>query len=170
MIGTQLNCPDSPVGKYNFTRIDYLRDYNSGVKLMPLFLWKKSYEIGVTEIDVQHHQLVNILNELSDAMMIKEGYKMVPQVLDKLEDYIQLHFTSEERLMHSSGYPNRDEHCKRHLNMTEKILELKKKSLEDKTPDPRELLDFLCGWLRNHILVEDKALGKHIRQIELGLR
>ena len=61
---------------------------------MPLFLWKRSYEIGVAEIDVQHRRLVGFINELSDAMMVKQGHRAVPHVLEELIDYIQLHFTT----------------------------------------------------------------------------
>ena len=39
---------------------------------MPLFLWKKNYEIGIAEIDTQHRNLVGIINGLSDAMMNKK--------------------------------------------------------------------------------------------------
>ena len=40
---------------------------------MPLFLWKKSYEIGIAENDTQHRNLVGIINELPDAMMTQKG-------------------------------------------------------------------------------------------------
>ena len=65
---------------------------------MPLFLWKKSYEIGIDEIDNQHRKLVGIINELSDAMMVQKGYKAVPHILEQLTDYIQFHFTTEEEI------------------------------------------------------------------------
>jgi hemerythrin len=35
-----------------------------------------------------------MINELSDAMIDQKGDKTVPQILQKLVDYIQLHFTT----------------------------------------------------------------------------
>ena len=49
---------------------------------MPLFLWKKNYEIGIAEIDTQHRNLVGIINGLSNAMMNKKGYVIVPHILE----------------------------------------------------------------------------------------
>ena len=66
---------------------------------MPLFLWKKNYEIGIAEIDTQLRNLVGIINGLSDAMMNKKGYVIAPYILEELEDYIQFHFTAEEEIM-----------------------------------------------------------------------
>ena len=89
---------------------------------MPLFLWKKSYEIGIAENDTQHRNLVGIINELSDAMITKKGYIVVPHILEKLEDYIQSHFTTEEEIMRDTKYPALDEHCQEHLAMTTKVI------------------------------------------------
>ena len=93
---------------------------------MPLFLWKKSYEIGIAEIDTQHRNLVGIINELSDAMMNQKGYKVVPHIIEKLVNYIQLHFTTEEEIMRETKYPDLDEHCQEHLAMTTKVAEFKR--------------------------------------------
>ena len=131
---------------------------------MPLFLWKKSYEIGVAEIDMQHRHLVGIINNLADAMMSKVGYRSVPLVLDELEAYIQLHFTTEEELMHDVNYPALAEHRQEHLGLTRKVLAFKKTYQQDQQFNPVELLDFLCNWLKNHIAVSDKALAKFVRK------
>ena len=63
---------------------------------MTLFLWKRSYEIGIAEIDMQHRRLVGFINELSDAMMMQQGHRTIPHVIEELVEYIQLHFTTEE--------------------------------------------------------------------------
>ena len=136
---------------------------------MPLFLWKKSYEVGIAEIDVQHRRLVGFINELSDAMMVKQGHRAVPHVLEELIDYIQLHFTSEEGLMQEMNYPALDEHCQEHLEMTKQILEFKARYSRDHDLSPSELLAFLCEWLKDHILASDKELGKYLRSTEMGL-
>lgn len=131
---------------------------------MPLFLWKKSYETGLAEIDVQHRRLVGMINELSDAMMERQGQRALPHVLEELVAYIQLHFTTEEEAMHVRNYPELDQHREAHLELTRKVLAFKDRYAREHDLDTREMLDFLCGWLKDHILVSDKAFGEYVRR------
>jgi len=133
---------------------------------MPLFLWKKSYEIGLTEIDTQHRNLVGIINELSDAMMNQKGYTVVPHILEKLVDYIQFHFTTEEEIMRDTKYPALDEHCHEHLAMTTKVIGFKRACAKNHEINIVEVLNFLCDWLKEHIAVSDKKLKAHIQTMD----
>lgn len=135
---------------------------------MPLFLWKKSYEIGVADIDLQHRRLVGLINELSDAMMVKHGYSTIPHILEELGDYVQLHFTTEETLMEKASYPGMAEHRNKHLALTEKFLAFKARYSQDHELNPKELLDFLCDWLKDHIMMSDKEFGTYLRSEGLG--
>jgi hemerythrin-like metal-binding protein len=136
---------------------------------MALFLWKKSYELGSPEVDMQHRRLVGLINELSDAMMLRQGYRAIPHVLEELVDYVQLHFTSEERLMNEMNYPALTEHREEHLDFTGKIIELKERYTRDHDVDAGELLRFMCEWLKNHIVARDQEFGRYMRRVEMGL-
>lgn len=136
---------------------------------MPLFLWKKSYELKIPEVDMQHRQLVGMINELSDAMMEQRGYRTVPHILEELVVYVQQHFADEQKVMMECHYPETDQHIKKHNEFTEKVVAFKGVYDQDHELDPRELLDFLCDWLVNHITVDDKAIAKHIRRVKLGV-
>lgn len=135
---------------------------------MTLFLWKKSYEIGVAEIDMQHRQLVGFINELSEAMMVKQGHRTVPHVIEELGAYILLHFTTEEALMEKSFYPGRADHHNKHLELTGKFLAFKDRYFQDQKLNPKELLDFMCNWLKDHIMMCDKEFGVYLRRAEMG--
>jgi hemerythrin len=130
---------------------------------MQLFPWNDSYEIGITEIDTQHRQLVDIINELSDAMIAQKGYKTAPQILQKLVDYIQLHFSTEEEIMRRGNYPALDKHRQEHHEMTGKVLEFRKNYSKNHEVSPSAVLGFLCDWLKNHILVSDKEYGRFLK-------
>ena len=130
---------------------------------MQLFPWDDSYEIGITEIDRQHRQLVDIINELADAMISQKGDKKVPQILQKLVDYIQLHFTTEEEVMRRENYPALDKQCREHLEMTGEVLELRKNYAKNHEISPSEVLGFLCDWLKNHILESDMEFGRFLK-------
>lgn len=134
---------------------------------MPLFLWKKSYEVGAPEIDLQHRRLVGLINDMSDAMMLRQGHRAVPRVLEELVNYISVHFTAEEGLMWQSNYPNLEEHRREHLEMTTKVVELKKRYDQGHDLTPHLLLTFLCDWLKTHIIVNDKEFGNFLRSVRL---
>ena len=131
---------------------------------MSLFLWKKSYETGIEEIDLQHRQLVCIINELSDAMMMQKGYMTVPHILEELVDYAQLHFTNEERIMDNAGYPALAEHQKEHLKLSEHIIQFQKDISHEHHVKSSEVLNFLCAWLKEHILVNDKEFASFFKK------
>lgn len=133
---------------------------------MPIFLWKKSYEIGVADLDMQHRHLVGLINELSDAMMLKQGFRAVPHVLDELVDYIQLHFTTEEAAMRDAHYHGLPGHSQEHLDLTGQVLEFKAEYASAHDLDPGELLTFLCDWLKIHILVSDNAFGRYLLRVD----
>lgn len=133
-----------------------------------LFLWKKSYEIGVAEIDMQHRRLVGMINELSDAMMERRGQRAVKHVLDELKDFIVEHFETEESVMEKSGYPDLPQHRIKHVELTRQVLEFREKARGDQQLEAIELLDFLCDWLRNHMMVFDKEVGKYLKDFNRG--
>ena len=135
---------------------------------MSLFLWKKSYETGAPEVDVQHRRLVGMINELSDAMMERQGQKAVAHVLDELTSYIELHFDTEEALMKKCSYPGLTRHSNQHILLTRQVLEFREKFRLEHEVQSKELLDFLCSWLKNHIMVDDKEFGEYLRKITKG--
>jgi len=91
----------------------------------------------------------------------------VPHVLEEMIDYIQLHFTTEEELMQRVKYPALDEHCQEHLEMTKQILQFKARYCREQNLSPGELLEFLCGWLKTHIVASDKEIAKHISGLKV---
>ena len=129
---------------------------------MPIFLWKKSYEIGYPKIDQQHRQLVNLINELADAMKFKEGHSIVDVILDSLIEYVQSHFTSEEKVMREISFPHYNEHRREHLQLTKKVLEFKKSYKNEGKINLGEFLDFLCDWLRAHLAGSDKNIASFL--------
>lgn len=136
------------------------------VKTMSLFLWKKSYEINIPDIDMQHRRLVGLINELSDAMMARAGQRAAPHILSELVDYIQLHFSEEEKLMEKINFPELSNHRQQHLEFAQQVLDFKERYSSEHVVDTPGLLNFLCDWLKGHILENDKAIAYFIRQAE----
>lgn len=130
---------------------------------MPLFLWKRSYETGIPEIDYDHRQLVGIINELYEAMKTGQGCEVINRTIDRLLEYSRRHFASEEGFMRACAYPDTAGHEQSHREMTERIVAMDaQRRAGGSVPSP-EMLTFLRDWLCTHIAIDDKKLGEFLR-------
>jgi hemerythrin len=80
---------------------------------MSLIQWKDDYSVNVKEIDAQHQQLVNMVNELHAAMREGKANQVLQDLLKKLIDNTGYHFSTEEKLMQTYNYPGYIYHKKR---------------------------------------------------------
>ncbi|MGV1100250.1 bacteriohemerythrin [Thiovibrio sp. JS02] len=126
---------------------------------MALITWKNDYSVNVKEIDEQHKQLINMINELHDAMLAKKGKDALMSVLTKLANYCVSHFALEEKLMSSHGYPEFAAHKDVHNKMTDKVKSLMADVQAGKTTISIEVMNFLKNWLDKHIMGTDKKYG-----------
>lgn len=131
---------------------------------MPLFIWKPSYEIGVNAIDMQHRQLVGMINELYEAMKVGHGQDAVVHVLHELVDYVQLHFNTEEEIMRDHYYPGLEEHVLEHLELTRHVMDFAEEQRTGQRIKTIDLMNFLRDWLTEHITVRDKKFGEFLQR------
>ncbi len=123
---------------------------------MALLNWKNDYSVNIREIDEQHKQLINMINELHDAMLAKKGKEALLSVLTKLANYCATHFAVEEKLMSGNGYPEYADHKEVHNKMTAKVKALMADVQAGKTTISIEVMNFLKNWLDKHIMGTDK--------------
>lgn len=117
--------------------------------------WSDQLSVGIEEIDAQHQMLVELVNEMHDAIRNKHGSDVVHDILDRLTDYTRIHFAVEESLMRILNYPGYEEHHAQHLDLIDHVIQLQKKVASGKTAIGFELMHFLKTWLTKHILEED---------------
>jgi hemerythrin len=129
------------------------------VYLMAYFDWDEKYSVGVKIIDQQHMRLVELLNELYEAMRSGRGKDVLQGVLDGLVDYTLSHFSTEEKLMDANSYPEKWLHKKEHTNLTRQVSELQAEYRTGKSTLTVEVSSFLKDWLVNHIQETDKRFG-----------
>lgn len=76
--------------------------------------WKSEYETGYKEVDDDHRQLITIASRI---LRSPESQKTLSQSIQKLKKILQVHFTHEEELMSSYGYPEMAQHAKVHRQL-----------------------------------------------------
>jgi hemerythrin len=126
---------------------------------MALFEWTDNYSVNVRQLDQQHEKLVDMINELYDAIKRGEDQTILRETLKKLLDYTAYHFVTEERLLQQNGYTQLDKHREEHNVLSWRVLDLRSRHESGEGVQASEVLDFLTGWLKNHIMNSDKKYG-----------
>jgi hemerythrin len=110
-------------------------------------------------MDNQHVAMIQMLNELYDAMMEGNALGITGPLLHKLVAYTQDHFAAEEQMMASSNYPGLQDHIARHRQLIEEVHRHVQAYERQNLFLPISLLHFLRDWLATHIQKEDRAYG-----------
>ena len=131
---------------------------------MSIIKWNADLSIGIEDIDDQHRQLINIINELHLAVEYHKGNETIVPILQKLRKYTDAHFEQEEDLLDKLNFPGKAEHVKRHREFLDKL-----ENLEERYGSSSELLtvhvrDFLLTWLFDHIKTYDMAYKQFLAQ------
>jgi len=134
----------------------------------PAFQWREEYNTNIRDVDNDHHELFIKANDLNKAITAGKGRPVLAKTLDFLIDYTVTHFEKEETLMREHGYPEYDAHRRKHLELTDEVLEMKKKFLENKVEMDVAFVSFLREWVINHILTEDRKMVPFFNEKGIG--
>ncbi len=126
---------------------------------MPLLTWNDSYSVKVRKFDDQHKKLIDLINQLHDAMMVGKGKDVMTDVLKSLVDYTRTHFAAEEAMMRLYNYPDYEQHKKEHNLLVVQVTDVQKQLGEGKMPITQSVMAFLKDWLQKHIQGNDKKYG-----------
>jgi hemerythrin len=130
--------------------------------IMALIKWKEEYSVKVPEIDEQHKKLIDLINQLADAMSVGKGRDVLKAVLAELVDYTEYHFRTEEGLLREHGYPGQDRHFQAHEQLTARAAELRALFEGGEARLSIDVMLFLSDWLNRHILGEDKQYAPYL--------
>jgi hemerythrin-like metal-binding protein len=120
---------------------------------------------GVAEQDTQHKKLIDLINQLNDAMQAGHSADVLGKVLTELVNYTVLHFSYEEKLMAQHKYEDTPAHKAEHAKFVATAGDLKKKFDAGNAVISVEIMNFLRDWLTNHIMKTDKKLGQALNKL-----
>lgn len=130
---------------------------------MSLITWGPSLLVNVRQSDLQHKRLVDIINELHEAMKNGAGQEQLDSVFEALASYTLIHFADEERLLEQHGYPITN-HRALHARFIERLQQYQqefKAGMLISLP----VMNFLKDWLVGHIQGDDKKYGEYLNGI-----
>jgi len=129
-----------------------------------LITWTEALETNQPEIDEQHKNLIDAFNSLHEAMARGRGREQVSKTLLFLTNYTVQHFRQEEAIMDQAGYPDAPRHKLMHHGLVVRLSALMKDYVVAPATLTGSTLDFLEGWLVEHIQAEDFRLATYLRE------
>jgi hemerythrin len=126
---------------------------------MAIMEWSPAFSVKVKKFDDQHKKLVDLVNQLHDAMKAGQGNVMLGNVLQSLITYTATHFKEEEQVMQANGYPELAQHKAEHEKLVSKVLDLQKQFQAGAGVLTLTVMSFLKDWLISHIQGVDKKYG-----------
>jgi hemerythrin len=130
---------------------------------MPIAVWSKMYETGNSEVDGQHQHLFSLINELQAAIGRDDKQEVLVRTLEELVRYTIEHFTTEERLMKDSGYPDFQNHKTLHADLIRQVIQVIDDYRSGTLVLATDLLRFLAIWLADHIQGQDMRMVAHLK-------
>ena len=113
---------------------------------------------GVAEIDGEHALELQVVRELQAALFAgdRAGAR---QLVERLTDFTNAHFLTEQLLMRRHAYPGYEAHQLEHDRLIDELGDLTR-ALDAGSPlDAREEAEKLERWLLAHMATTDQALG-----------
>jgi len=128
---------------------------------MQPFYWNRSFEIGIPLVDQQHYRLVELINQLGEAMGLERPLPEIHDLAGKLMAYAVEHFSDEEGLMAGSPLDEAEKelHLAAHRSFVEKAQGLATRTDLAQADVAQNILDFLTTWLVVHILGTDRKIA-----------
>jgi hemerythrin len=134
---------------------------------MPEFEWSEAMSVGVQALDSDHKCLVRIINLLDEVHDSKEASRTIETVLDTLMLYGRFHFAREEKVMATCEFPGTSFHMAEHQGFARYISTLRERYGRKADAEmASELLQYLTGWLRHHILIQDMAFKPYVMGVD----
>lgn len=136
------------------------------------FAFTDNYRTGIELVDDEHQRLFEIIrevNELVHAELLHDKFDEIMRILEELKDYTEVHFQDEEAYMESINYPELDIQKLTHAAFIERLVDIDLSELDEIDDNQQEylkdLIEFLLGWLSNHILKMDKKIGEFAKTL-----
>ena len=122
---------------------------------MPLIEWRKEFETGVVDVDHEHKQLVDLINQFHEEATAGASYPRIQDFLGEVFAKIAAHFALEESIMRKYAYDEYEAHKAEHEMLLDEIRDI----MDVTTPNYGEALSAAVrDWFVNHFKSKDARL------------
>ena len=130
---------------------------------MSLIEWRKEFETGIPDVDHEHRELVDLINELYEKLIADRGRdrEAVEAFLGEVFARISAHFALEETIMRKYRYDEYEAHKAEHEQLLDEIRDIMDDYAAGKYEDYEErLATAVRDWFVNHFKTRDARLHR----------
>lgn len=129
---------------------------------MSLITWKDEFSVGVAAADLEHRELIELINGLDAGMRKCATQTTVVETLGEIYARISAHFALEEKIMRKAGYDGFTTHKQDHERLLDELLDVID-SVDDAGRYDREGLSRdLDRWFSDHFRTHDARLHQKL--------
>lgn len=133
---------------------------------MPLMRWGGSLDVGVEEMNHDHKQILDLMNQIRDASEAGTGGESMIELVEDLERATLEHFNDEEAYMESIAYDGLPSHRAAHEELAKKLSFFADETTENDGRISHGFLMFMMLWLKGHIRGIDMKYGEAAAAID----
>jgi hemerythrin len=133
---------------------------------MELIHWDQKFCVSLPEINADHKELAQCINELYAAVAAGKERAEVKAFFGKVAQKFRAHFEHEEKLMSTHGYPGYDAHRADHQAVLSDIGDIAKDFADgvfDYDPE-KALAQRLTDWFLEHTRIYDTPMCEFLEQ------
>ncbi len=128
---------------------------------MTLIEWRKEFETGVAEVDHEHKELVDLLNELHAKLGAGASQDEISAFLGEVFGKISAHFALEETVMRKHKYDEYLAHKTDHEKLLDDLRDIMDSVEAGKFENYETALDTAVrDWFVNHFKTKDARLHR----------
>lgn len=134
---------------------------------MAFFEWKEEYSVGIHRIDIQHIEIIRLMNELFEAIRKGKQDVIIRTTFIELLKYANYHFGLELKLFEKYRYKNEKRHIEEHRYFIDKVKELMDHEPVEGTTVALDTLHFLRSWFEQHMMAIDIEYCRYFSHMKL---
>ena len=129
---------------------------------MTLLAWRDDFRIGIEEVDHEHHELIDLINELHAALGGSRSGERVEGFLGEILSSISAHFALEEKIMRARRYDAFADHKADHERLLDDLRDLMDEHAGGAVLDDDAFAARLAEWFSAHFRTQDARLHKFL--------
>ena len=126
---------------------------------MTVIKWRDSYATGVAEMDAEHRELIDIINQLYEMLREKKSHDELKNIYDRLHSYTEKHFQHEEQMLEEAEYDGLAGQQNAHKQFIVELDKMEADLLSGNESVVPVVYKFLRDWWLQHIVEIDKLYG-----------
>lgn len=125
--------------------------------------WDNKYLLDIKEIDEQHKTFFDLWHKGFNQVDAKD-HQQVAEIIDKLQEYIKVHFKYEEEMMANANYDDLSNHIQEHKFFIQRVDNLRQELSYNNPLLVEKTAMFMKKWFLGHIIQSDSKYKEAVLQ------